>query len=130
LTEAPSDYSSRREAALIRSGHSGLKAVFRFAKLAVYEVPHPRSMITGPGSPRLLALSSTQVRLELPRPGRYRLAVRYSPYLYAAGACSRKRADGMTELVTRHGVTTTLAFDFDLGRAFDVLVGSEQGGCR
>jgi hypothetical protein len=129
LTGAPSDYSSRKEAALIRSGRSGLKAIFRSSNLTVYEVPHPRSMITGPGNPRVLALSSAQVRLELPQPGRYRLAVRYSPYLHAAGACLRKRADGMTELVTRNGVATTLSFDFDLGRALDVLAGAEKSRC-
>ena len=129
LTDAPSDYSSLEEAALIRSGRSGLKEVFRSPNLTIYEVPLARSMITGPGRPRILALGPAQVRLELPEPGRYRLAVRYSPYLHAAGACSRKRADGMTELVTRRGVVTTLAFDLDPGRALDVLAGSVQSGC-
>jgi len=129
LTDAPSDYSSLEEAALIRSGRSGLKEVFRSPNLTIYEVPRPRSMITGPGRPRVLALGPARVRLELPEPGHYRLAVRYSPYLHAAGACSRKGADGMTELVIRRGVVTTLAFDFDPGRALDMLAGSEQSGC-
>jgi hypothetical protein len=129
LTGAPSDYSSRDEATLIRSGRSGLKAVFRSSNLTVYEVPHPHSMITGPGHPRVLALGSAQVRLEFPEPGHYRLAVRYSPYLRAAGACVRESADGMTELVTRHSGVFRLDFDFDLGRALDVLVGDEKSGC-
>jgi hypothetical protein len=129
LTDAPSDWSSRAEAALIRSGRSGLREVFRSANLTIYEVPHPRSMITGPGHPRVLALSSAQVRLEFPEPGHYRLAVRYSPYLRAAGACVRESADGMTELVTRHSGVFRLDFDFDLGRALDVLVGDEKSGC-
>jgi hypothetical protein len=129
LTDAPSDYSSRDEAALIRSGHSGLKKVFRTSNLTIYEVPHPRSMIDGPGHPRVLALSSTRIRLRLAEPGHYRLALRYSPYLHAAGACLRERADGMTELAVRRSSVITLAFDFKLGRALDVLAGSEPRGC-
>lgn len=129
LTGAPPDYSSRNEAALISSGRSGLKAVMRSPNLTIYEVPHPRSMITGPGHPRVLALGGTQVRLELSEPGRYRLAVRYSPYLRAGGVCLRKRVDGMTELVARHSGVIELDFDFDLGRALDVLGGSVKSGC-
>lgn len=129
LTGAPSDYSSRDEAALIRSGRSGLKRVFRSSNLTIYEVPYPRSMITGPGNPRVLALSSARVRLELPEPGRYRLAVRYSPYLHAAGTCAGKSADGMTVVVTRRAIVTTLAFDFDPGQALDVLAGVEKSSC-
>lgn len=129
LPDGRNDYSSREEAALIRSGRSGLTEVFRSPNLKIYEVPHPRAMITGPGNPRLLTLSSAQIRLELPEPGRYRLAVRYSPYLHAAGACVGRRADGMIELVTRRVLVTRLVFDFDLGRALDVLAGAEQSGC-
>ncbi|MGA9760877.1 MAG: hypothetical protein WBQ14_00420 [Gaiellaceae bacterium] len=127
LTDAPSDYSSRDEAALIRSGRSGLKKVFRSTNLTIYEVPRPRSMIDGPGQPRVLALSSARIRLRLPEAGHYRLAVRYSPYLQAAGACLRKRADGMTEIAVRRGAVTTVAFDFDPSRALHVLAGSENG---
>ncbi len=129
LTEAPPDYSSRNEAALIRSESSGLKAVLRLPNLTIYEVPHPRSIITGPGHPRILALGGAQVRLELSEPGRYRLAVRYSPYLRASGVCLQKSADGMTELVARHSGSIKLNFDFDLGRALDVLGDSVESDC-
>lgn len=129
LTRAPTDYSSRDEAALIHSGRSDLRAVFRSSNLTIFEVPHPRSMITGPGHPRVIALGAAQVRLELSEPGHYRLAVRYSPYLRAGGVCLRKSADGMTELVARHSGVIKLDFDFDLGRALDVLGGSVESGC-
>ena len=129
LTRAPTDYSSRDEAALIRSGRTDLRAVFRSSNLTVYEVPKPGSMITGPGRPRVLALGASRIRLELPQPGSYRLAVRYSPYLSVGGVCLRKRTDGMTELVARRGGVIKLDFDFDLGRALEVLGGSAEAGC-
>ncbi|MHB8059636.1 MAG: hypothetical protein ACYDHO_02230 [Gaiellaceae bacterium] len=129
LTDAPGDFSSRKEAKLIRGGRSGLKEVFRSANLTIYEVPRPRPMITGPGNPRVLALASAQIRIELPEPGRYRLAVRYSPYLRAAGVCVRGRADGMTELVARRGGVTTLEFDLNLGRSLEVLASSQADSC-
>jgi hypothetical protein len=129
LTDAPSDYSSRDEAALIRSGRSGLNEVFRSSNLTIYEVPHPRSMLTGPGNPRVLALETARVRLRLPGAGRYRLAVHYSPYLRAAGVCLRRRADGMTELVARRSEVITLTFDLDPGRALEVLAGAEESDC-
>jgi hypothetical protein len=129
LTDAPSDYSSREEAKLIRSGQSGLEKVFRSSNLTIYGVPRPRSMITGPGRPRVLALSSSTIRLELPKPGHYRLAVRYSPYLRAADICVGKRSDGMTELIARRSGATVLEFDFDPGRALEVLVGAEESSC-
>ncbi|HEY5160535.1 MAG TPA: hypothetical protein VII83_05615 [Gaiellaceae bacterium] len=129
LSDAPSDFSSRDEAALIRSGRSGLKEVFSSSHLKVFEVPSPRSIVTGPGSPRVLALGEARIRLDLPGTGRYRLAVRYSPYLRTAGACVRKGVGGMTELVTQRAVVTRLELDFDLGRALDVVTGSERSDC-
>ncbi len=129
LTGAPPDYSARAEGELLRSGRSGLKAVFRSSNLAIYEVSHPRSMISGPGHPRVLSLKQTELRLRLDRIGTYRLAVRYSPYLRASGVCLRESADGMTELAARHSGVIKLDFDFDLGRALDVLGGSVDRGC-
>lgn len=129
LTDAPNDYSSRNEAALIRIGHSGLIEVFRSSHLTVYEVPVPRPIITGPGGPRVLSLDGASIRLQLPKPGRYRLAVRYSPYLRAVGAHLCKRTDGMTELVVRRGGEMKLEFRLSPGRVLEVLGGSEETAC-
>ena len=129
LSDAPSDYSSRGEATLIRGEGSGLERVFRSSDLTIYQVPHAVSMVTGPGNPSVLSLGAARIRLSLPERGRYRLAVRYSPYMEARGACVREGAGGMTEIVTRAGLVTTLAFDFEPGRALDVLAGSARSGC-
>ena len=129
LSGAPSDHSSHNEAELIRSGHSGLKEVFRTSDLTIYEVPSPRSMISGPGNPRVLTLGASTIRLELPSPGRYRLAVRFSPYLRATGVCTHKRRDDMTELVARRGGEIKLEFKFGFLRGLDALVNPDAGCC-
>src|SRR6476660_9461515 len=40
LTRAPPDYSSRQEAALVRSGRAGLHRVWASPDVAIYTVPH------------------------------------------------------------------------------------------
>ena len=130
LTGAPPDYSARAEGELLKSGHSGLRPVFHTSDITIFAVPAPHTLISGPGHPRVLALEQTKLRLRLDRAGTYRLAERYSPYLHADGVCLRKRANGMVELVARRSGVIKLQFDFDLGRALDVLGGSGQSGCQ
>ena len=104
LTRAPADYSARAEAALVRSGHSGLVRVFQTPRLSIFAVPRPRPMLTGPAGGQVVELTGTRVLLDLPRAGDYRLAVRFSPYWHAPGACLVRRADGMTTVsATRPG---------------------------
>jgi hypothetical protein len=104
LTRAPADYSARAEAALVRSGRSGLVRVYGTPRLSIFAVPRPRPILTGPAGGRVVALTGTRVLLDLPRAGDYRLAVRFSPYWHAPGACLIRREDGMTTVsATRPG---------------------------
>jgi hypothetical protein len=48
LTDAPLDYSARREAALLRSGRSGLQVVYRYRHGTVYSVAAPRPLVEDP----------------------------------------------------------------------------------
>jgi hypothetical protein len=129
LTKAPTDYSSRDEAELIRRGLSGLLPVLRAPNLTVYEVPRPRSIITGPGRPLVISLSDTEIRLRISEPGSYRLAVHFSPYTKADGACVTERTDGMTELVARRPGQIRVAFNVGAGQALAVLTGNDSGSC-
>ncbi|MGD0167288.1 MAG: hypothetical protein ABSC51_08370 [Gaiellaceae bacterium] len=129
LTKAPTDYSSRDEATLIRSGRSGLLPVFRAPNLTVYEVPRARSIVTGPGRPRVLKLGETQVELLLPKAGRYRLAVHYSPYSSAPGTCLQQTSENMTEIVASHPGLVRLDFSVGAGRVLDVLAGVNSKRC-
>jgi hypothetical protein len=124
LTTAPPDYSARDEAALLRSGRSGLTPVLRTTTTTIYAVPRPRGILTGPGGPQLTALREARVDLVLHRPGRYRLAVRWSPYWKASkGACLTQGRDGMIRLTARRATALSLTFDVDAGRALAAVEG-------
>jgi hypothetical protein len=129
LTDAPTDYSARQEARLIRGGRSGLRPVFRQPNLTVYAVPHPRALVSGPGRPRVLSMTEAGLRLWLDRPGLYRVAVHYSPYWQAEGACLEQTQDGMIAVTASRAGSLDLAFDVDAGRALSVLAGDETSTC-
>jgi hypothetical protein len=123
VTDAPVDYSARREAAVVRSGRSGLKPVLRASHLTVYALPRPRPLVTGPGRPRVLELTLSGVRLRLAQRGRYRLAVRYSPYWHAASVCVTESADGMTRITAGRAGIVDLDLQFEASRAAQALIG-------
>jgi hypothetical protein len=128
LAKAPVDYSSHAEAALVRSGRAGLIPVFETAALTIYAVPHAREIVTGPGTPAVTSLSGARIVLSLPRRASYRLAVRWSPYWRATGACLSKGNDGMIRVRTNGPRTVRLAFRVDVVRALDTIAG-ERPSC-
>jgi hypothetical protein len=129
LTKAPTDYSSRSEAALIRNGNSGLRPVFRAPNLSIFEVPAPLSILSGPKGARVLSFAVTQVRLKLAQAGRYRLAVHYSPYWQAKSVCLTTGADGMLRIVAPRGGVITLKFVVNASEALAVLTGDSPRRC-
>jgi hypothetical protein len=126
LTGAPDDYSARAEAALLRSGGSGLPVVYIARNVIVYAVPHPTPIVTGPPGARVVALHQTEIDLQLRAPGSYRISVRYSPYFAARGACITKSKDGMTLLNVSHAGRVRFAFAVTAGRALAALAGSNS----
>jgi hypothetical protein len=130
LTNAPPDYTSRDEAALVESGRAGLRLVLNAPNLSIYAVPHPVGLVTGPGRPEVVSLSRESVHLRLPAPGRYRLAVRYSPYWSAPSyACLAPGADEMIRLSVRRPGHVALRFDVSGARALATLAGRTPEGC-
>jgi hypothetical protein len=129
LTAAPTDYSSSAEAALIRSGRSGLRLALRTSKLTVWEVPDARPIVTGEGHPRVLSLEATKIRLSLPSAGSFRVAVRYSPYLRLGGGCVTKGPGGFAEVSVERGGEHVLGFDAGPGRIFSTIFGDSGQHC-
>ncbi|MDP8911245.1 MAG: hypothetical protein M3M94_04185 [Actinomycetota bacterium] len=129
LTNAPTDYSARSEAALLRSGRSGLRVVWSRANATIFVVPSPRPILTGPAPAKVLALRQTHVSLKLPRPGRYRLAIRWSPYWRPSRGCLSKRKDGMIRVTSKRAGRVELSFDVDAGRALATVAGKDGPTC-
>jgi hypothetical protein len=90
------------EARLLRSGRSGLPAVYRSGDWTIYRVRDPSPILTGPARSRVLVFGHTTIRGVVAAPGRYRLAVHYAPFWKtSAGVCVRPAPDGLTILDLR-----------------------------
>ena len=130
LTSAPPDYSARGEAALLRSGRSGLQPAYTTHTTTIFAVPSATKIVTGPGAARVVALHEARLILELGTPGTYRVAIRYAPYWYSSQGCVTRGRDGTLSLHTPRAGLVSLAFDIDPGRALDVLTGTNAPRCR
>lgn len=129
LTSSPSDYSARAEAALLESGKSGLRPVFRTPALTIFAVPNPRPIVVGPAAARVVRLTRDTVRLALSAPGTYQIAIRYSPYWSGKGVCIDATADGMMRLVAARAGTVDLTFGVQPGRALSVIAAGARPAC-
>jgi hypothetical protein len=125
LTDAPVDYSSRGEAALLRSGRSGLEPVFSTRHVSVYRVPDPHGIVSGARGARVVKLAPAGMTLALPRAGTYRIAVRYSPYWHTTSGCVTPRKDGMTSLVVTQRGWVRFTFDVTPKRVVEAGVGAK-----
>ena len=129
LTSAPVDYSARGEARLLTSGHSRLLPVFWSPRIRIFEVPDARRIVTGPGPAGVLELTETRIGLQFAHPGRYRLAVRFSPYWQPSAGCVLRRPDGMVELAVPRGGRLLLRFDVNPGRALREVTSRRSFSC-
>jgi hypothetical protein len=131
LADAPADYSSRAEAALIRSGRTDLQLVYWTAHLLVYELPRPQPLIVGPAPATVLWMYPERIVAVFDVPGSYRVKVRWSPYWRASSGCVSRTKDGMTRLTVRHAGLVELGFRLSVGRGLQTLAGlSPQLRCN
>jgi hypothetical protein len=126
LTNAPADHTSVRETRLVRGGRSGLRKVFATREVAIYAVPRPHPIVTGPGTPRLLALHESRLLVRVTGGGQYNVAVRWSPYWHASSGCLVRTPDDMIKLRTRAAATIRIAFDVDARSLFDAFAGTPR----
>jgi hypothetical protein len=123
LTDALPDYSSRREAQLVRSGRAGLRRVFATPTVSIYAVPRPRPIVTGPGKPATLALRESQLVVRVTEGGTYRISVRWSPYWHASTGCLAHTKGGLLRLRTLTAATVHIKFDVNASNLLDTLAG-------
>jgi hypothetical protein len=123
LSNAPTDYSAKGEAALLRSRRSGLSPVFRTRDLTIFAVPRPTPILTGPVPGIVRSLTATHVVVDLPSSAQYRLAVRFSPFWHAKNACLSRSADGMTLITPSSPGRLELSFRLNAGAALAAVGG-------
>lgn len=92
-----------REAELLRSRRSGLRVVFRGETGAIYELPDPVPILSGPTNAALTVFGHERILGRVQGAGVYRLAVMWTPWLYVENGpvCLEEASDGMTTLVAR-----------------------------
>lgn len=124
LTRSTSDYSSRQEARLVRSGRADLRPVWASREITIYAVPKPQPIVTGPDQPVLLALRESRLLVRVSHGGTYRVAVRWSPYWHASTGCLAPTRGGMLRLRTRRAATVRISFDVNASSLLDTLAGA------
>jgi hypothetical protein len=129
LTDAPPDYSARAEALLLRSGHSGLRRVFRSAHISIYELPDAKPLVTGPAPARVVELAQARAAIHVAAPGTYRIAIRYSPYWSASMGCLDAGKDSMILLRVPAAGRINLLFHVNARRAFAAFAGEHPQSC-
>lgn len=122
---------ARREAALLRSGTSGLRLVWRGAQGRIYAVSHADPILTGPGRARISSFTSSTIAGEASRAGVYLLRVHYTPYWRRepGSICVERAADSMTRLViARPGRFELRAIENPIA-LLHALLDSDPGQC-
>lgn len=109
------DYSAKSEAQLLNSGRSGLVPVYRDRHVTIFQLPHPTPLLQAPvgETARVLVLGHDTLTAEVSGPGRYLLAISYTPYWQATprSACIARASKGFSNLIASAGGAITLRFD-------------------
>nr|MBA2474988.1 hypothetical protein [Actinomycetota bacterium] len=123
------ELGARREAALLRSGRSGLRPVFESSDWTIYALRRPTPILTGPAPAGLTSVGHERIAGWTARPGRYLLRIRHTPYLRSAGACLRPAANGMTILETRRAGAFVLHASVRPGELARSALGRSHPAC-
>lgn len=118
LADAPVDYSSAAEAALVRSRPSYLRPVWRDEHWRVFEVVHAQPL--GRGAVTVTAVGDETVSLWAEGPGLATVKVRWTRYLALQGVsgCVWRARDGWTRVRVDEIGSARLVADFTPGRVF------------
>jgi hypothetical membrane protein len=101
LPDAPlNPLAAEEQGRILRSGDSGLAAVFETSDWTIYELPDATPILTGPGPAQLTELSHARIAGTVGAPGEYLLRVRYTPFLAVSegDVCLDEHATGMIVL--------------------------------
>jgi hypothetical protein len=131
LSDADLDYSAIHEAALLRSGASGLVPVARTRHWTMFALRHPTPLVTPPpgAAARLVSLAQGRVDVWTSGPGKYVVRVRSSPYWVASPSltCVGTAHDGMTTVTTPTGGFIRLTIDPAIEQVAETVGGGSSG---
>jgi len=129
LTDSPADYSAKHEEKLVASGRSGLRPVYLSDRLTVFAVPNAQPIVTGPAPAEVVDVGQGHILVRLERPGRYRIAVRHSPYWRSDAGCVARGSDDTLVLAARRSGLVRLEFRVGAKRALAAVVGAARAAC-
>ncbi len=124
------DYSAKAEAALLRSGNSGLRQVASFPGWTVFALAHPTPILTTSSGERtpISAVGAATVTMRLPAAGQYTLRLRYTPYWTAgSGVCFSPTRSGMTSIRALRPGRFTIRVDPSASQLASVFTGGTAG---
>jgi hypothetical protein len=115
LSDAPLDFSSAQEAALIRAGLPFLRLALHTAHWRIYEVRGAQALVSGPGS--LQTLNGDGFSIAARHPGRFLVRVHYTPYwsVVAGSATLGLAPDDWTEVYAKRAGTIAVDAELSLG---------------
>jgi hypothetical protein len=117
LADAPSDFASKSEADLVRSGTARyLRLVWSNAHWRLFRVDGATPLLSGPG--RLGAVSPDSFTIDAARPGRFLMRLHYTQYwaLASGSGCVQAGAGNWTAVTLRRPGTAKVAISFSPGR--------------
>ena len=116
LTPFPiDDHGASAEARLLRSGRSGLQAMWRRGGFTIFSVAHPAPLMSGLVGPHVTAFNHARIAGTVRRPGSAVLKVHFSPYWKTSGAatCVVRGRDGMSVVRFARGGVFVLSITDD-----------------
>ncbi len=122
------DPSSGQEAALLRSGASGLVPVARTGTWTVYALPDPTPIVTPADAARVTRITPTTITIRVSRPAALTVRVHDTPYWTVASsagsACVAAGTGSTTTVVVRTPGTVQLRFQVRPASVVRALLGT------
>lgn len=119
------------EAALLRSGRSGLRLVRRLPHAAIYLLPRATPLLTGPAAATVERLNRTRISGQVARAGTYLLRASYNPYwtVRAGSLCLTPAGRGLSWLHARRSGRFDLQAIENPDRLLDMIVTGHTLSC-
>jgi hypothetical protein len=119
------------EAALLRSGRSGLRRAAGTRDWSIYELPSATPILTGPAPAELTLLEHDRVGGWTAAAGTYRLRIRYTPYwrVVAGRLCVARGRDASTALRTARPGRFLLAVRERPADVVAAMLGEREAAC-